>query len=346
MSYTDTSHVVGDPDQYRVLAQNTVGDTWNYATNGNELDPNTYAYPVVTTQSEWVYSNPITNPPAAPSGLNASLVPPAQVDLDWTDNANIPNNEDGFVVERSTDAGATWNQIGQAAADATTFSDITVVPGNSYEYQVYAFNANGSSAPAVSAQVVVPDVVPADPTNLMATTVTSTQVDMAWTDNSNNEDGFRIELSDGLGGWIEIGQTAAGVTTFSVTGLTSGTSYSYRVYAFNAVGDSANPTNTLDVTTPAGTPPAAPSMLLVTNRTASSLTVSWQDNSGNEDGFAVQIATDKNFSRSVQTFLVAADVTQYQFYPLAPNTKYYIRVSAYNAAGDSWSAAISDKTLK
>ena len=186
-------------------------------------------------------------PPAAPSGLTANAVSSAQIDLAWTDNANAPNNEDGFVIERSDDGGATWNQVGQTAADVVAFSDTTAIPGATYDYQVYAFNANGNSAPSNSVQANVPNVAPADPTNLAATLVTSTQVDMSWTDNSNNEDGFRVERSDDGGGiWNEVGTTAADVATFSDAGLTPGTAYMYRVYAFNlAVGDSANPTTCL-----------------------------------------------------------------------------------------------------
>jgi hypothetical protein len=121
----------------------------------------------------------------------------------------------------------------------------------------------------------------------------------------------------------------------------------YRVYAWNTAGNSAATSNEITVTTTTGIPPAAPSNLVVTNYTASSLTLAWTDNSNNEDGFTVQIATDKNFSQSLQTITVGADVTVYMFFPLAPNTKYYMRVAAFNGAGSSpWSLDISDKTLK
>ena len=79
-------------------------------------------------------------------------------------------------------------------------------------------------------------------------------------------------------------------------------------------------------------PPDAPSSLLVTNRTASSLTLTWMDNSTNEDGFIVQIAIDKNFSQSLQIFNVGPDVIEFMFYPLATNTKYFMRVAAFNVA--------------
>jgi len=49
----------------------------------------------------------------------------------------------------------------------------------------------------------------------------------------------------------------------------------------------------------------------------------------------------------LQTFNVGPNVSQYMFYPLAPNTKYFMRVAAFNAAGASaWSPVLTDKTLK
>jgi FtsP/CotA-like multicopper oxidase with cupredoxin domain len=440
LSYIDTSFAAGD--QYRVFAQNTVGDTWDYADSAiNEIVNG--GFPTVTTKSAYAYFADVSSSPAAPSGLTATAVTSAQVDLAWTDNAtnedgfviersdydavggvwsawspvdvltaadvttfsdttvapvstyqyrvyafnangdSLPSNvvevttpdvppaaptdltapsvtstqvdlawtdnsgnEDGFVIQRSVDGGTTWNQAGQTTTAVAAFSDTTVVPGQSYLYQVYAFNANGNSLPSNSVQADPPPVLPADPTNLTATTVASTQVSMAWTDQSNNETEFRIERSDNGGAWNMVGQTAANVTTFSDTGLTPTSNYSYRVYAYNTVGYSLNPTNVIAVTTTTGTPPAAPSNLLSTP-TQSSLTLTWVDNSSNEDGFTVQIATDKGFSQNLQTINVAPNVMEWSFFPLAPNTKYYMRVAAFNAAGPSaWSATLTNKTLK
>ncbi len=267
-----------------------------------------------------------------------------QVDLAWTDNST---NETGFVVQRSTDGGTTWNDAGQTGPDVATFNDTSVIPGGSYLYQVYAFNANGNSAPSNSVQADVPNVAPADPINLTSTFVGASQVDLAWIDQANNEDGFRIERSDNGGPWTAIGTTLANVVTFSDTTVAPASNYSYRVFAFNTVGDSANSTNELPVTTTTGTPPTAPSNLLVSNRTRSSLTLTWVDNSNNETGFTVQLATDKNFSQSLQTITVGTNVTTAMFYPLAPNTKYYLRVAAVNGAGSSaWTPTVSDKTLR
>jgi len=435
LSYQDLSFVAGD--QYRVLAQNTVGDTWDYANpGGNEIPVGTYAYPVATAKSEWVYladasgiaaptnltvtlnsasqvdlswidnafnetgyvversddlgvswtpfppiaanmtsfsdttvapnsnywyrvyasdgivNSPYSNtvevltpdvPPAAPSDLTATIISATQIDLAWTDNALT---EDGFIIERS-DNGGSWNQVDQVGVDTMAYSDVTVSPATDYQYRVYAFNnITGNSTPAISAVVATPDVPPAAPTGLMTTAITSTRVDLSWTDNSNNETGFVVQRSDNGGAiWTQF-TVVANRSVFSDTTVAPNTGYLYQVFATNGVGDSAA-SNQVTVNVPTGTPPIAPTNPLVTNRTQSSLTVTWTDNSSNETGFAVQIATDKDFTQSLQTFTVGPNVTQYQFYPLAPNTRYYIRVAAFNGAGYStWTVTIIDKTLK
>jgi len=76
---------------------------------------------------------------------------------------------------------------------------------------------------------------------LSATAVSASQINLAWTDNSNNEDGFKIERCQGNGcsNFVEIAQVGVNVTSFSDIGLTSNTRYRYRVRAFNTGGNSA-----------------------------------------------------------------------------------------------------------
>ena len=61
------------------------------------------------------------------------------------------------------------------------------------------------------------------------------QINLAWTDNSNNESGFKIERCQGNGcsNFAQIAQVGANVTTFPDTGLSPNTRYRYRVRAFN-----------------------------------------------------------------------------------------------------------------
>jgi hypothetical protein len=71
------------------------------------------------------------------------------------------------------------------------------------------------------------------PTNLTATAVSASQIDLAWQDNSPDENGFVIERKSGAGAWAQVGTVGVGVTTYSNVGLSASTGYTYRISAFN-----------------------------------------------------------------------------------------------------------------
>jgi hypothetical protein len=79
-------------------------------------------------------------------GLRVTDVNSGAVNLAWTwkpfDNIN------GYKVERSTDGGLTFSQIGMTGATETTFPDTDVMAGHTYYYRVVAFNAGGDSPPS------------------------------------------------------------------------------------------------------------------------------------------------------------------------------------------------------
>ena len=64
--------------------------------------------------------------------------------------------------------------------------------------------------------------VPAGPTNLTATVISSTQINLAWTDNATTEGGFQIERLSGAGTFTAIASVGPNVTTYPNTGLTPG----------------------------------------------------------------------------------------------------------------------------
>jgi len=92
-------------------------------------------------------------------------------------------------------------------------------------------------------------VVPLAPTNLTGSVISTTQINLNWTDNATNEDGYKIERKTGSGNYAVVGSTASNMTTFNDLGLTPNTSYTYRVFAFNSAGNSIQYSNEVTIST-------------------------------------------------------------------------------------------------
>ena len=183
-----------------------------------------------------------------------------------------------------------------------------------------------------------PPIALAAPSNLSATAISSSQINLTWTDNSNNETGFEIErcTGEGCNTFAHIATVGANVTSYSNTGLASSTTYNYRVRAYNSAGDSDYSAPPANATTPAAPAlPAAPSGLKATAVSRSQINLSWTDNSTNETGFKIERCTGATCTNFSQIATVGANVTAYSNKKLSRNTTYSYRVRAYNAAGNS-----------
>ena len=127
---------------------------------------------------------------------------------------------------------------------------------------------------------------PAAPSSLVALSAGTTQIDLSWNDNSNNESGFKIERSlDGVN-FSQIATTGSNTTTYSDSGLASATTYHYQVRATNADGDSAY-SNTDSATTDSVNPS--------TSMSVSSVVAGVQNaGQGNKRGMATVTIVDGN----------------------------------------------------
>jgi fibronectin type 3 domain-containing protein len=269
-------------------------------------------------------------PPIAPTGVTATPFSASQVDLNWNDVAD----ENGFIVERSGDGGATFSQIGTTARGVTMFDDTTATPGTPYEYEIIAVNSAGNSPASTAAPATT---VPVAPINVAASTVSASQINVSWNDVTG-ETGFIIDRSsDGGTTFSQAGTTAQGVTTFADTGLAAGTMYMYEVVATDSSGSSL-PSAAASATTL----PAAPTNLTATVASATQVDLAWNMAAG-DTGYIIQQSANGTTGWT-QIASVASGTTTLNVGGLSPATTYYFRVLATGSAGDSSPSNVAHAT--
>jgi hypothetical protein len=279
--------------------------------------------------------------PASPTALVYRELTPGSVVLAWNDASS---NEVGFQVERSVDRGRNWVNDAVVPANCQSFAITNLAPQANYQFRVSAYNSAGASPPAGPLEFTTPARLPEAPSDLKPGKLTPTSVELIWNDNSDNEEGFRIERGDEGGRtWSTALQTPAKASSATLTGLIPDRGYQFRVRAFNSAGVSAA-AGPVEVNTPQQ-PPAAPQNLQASGTTAVSVILGWTDCSDNEEGFRIERSDDgnKNWARCAVTGpnTQAAEVTG-----LASEKPYGFRVFAFNKAGESAAAGpITIQTL-
>ncbi|WP_051663963.1 fibronectin type III domain-containing protein [Dyadobacter crusticola] len=279
--------------------------------------------------------------PKAPSNLTSVAVSPSQINLSWTDNSA---DEITFELESATD-GVKYTKIADLKSNAVNYIHDSLTAATKYWYRLRAKNANGYSVYSnVASATTLPPVVtvPKPPSALVATPVSGYQINLAWTDNANNETAFEVESSiDGVK-FEKIADVAANTLIYQHTGLKPATRYWYRVLAKNTAGKSAYTSIVLAVTLQVA--PAAPDSLTGTAISQTQINLAWADRSDNETGYQLERST--NGSTFTKIADLSANVTTYQNTGLIAGTLYYYRVRAVNAAGASpYSGAISVRTF-
>jgi len=195
--------------------------------------------------------------PQPPTNLSATATSSSQINLSWSaPSDNGGSAITGYMIERSQDNGNTWSTISSSTGStSTTYSDSGLVTSTTYSYRVSAINAIGTSSPSnVSSATTSTQLFPPQPpTGLIATAVSSSQVDLSWNVPSDNGGsaitGYKIERSTNGGAWsIVVANTGSTTTTYADNGLLPLMTYSYRVSAINSIGTSS-PSNTASATT-------------------------------------------------------------------------------------------------
>jgi hypothetical protein len=188
--------------------------------------------------------------PAAPANLAATATT-IDVTLSFDDNAD---NEFWVEVERCAGAGCTaFVTISQTRGEnATSVRDASVTAGTTYTYRARTVGFMGASVYSNTTTVSVPGVTPPPaPGGLVAQAISKSQIKLAWTNNSGSQSGVRVERCRGASctNFALIATLGGTASAYSNTGLASGTTYRYRVSAFNSAGSSPY-SNLASATTP------------------------------------------------------------------------------------------------
>ena len=318
---------------------------------GSSFDPLTPGYAAAHDSGVLI---PLT--PNAPATINTTLansptdgaavpVTSTQIDLSWTDNSD---DESGFVIYRTFhDEGIGWEitelDTFTVGADVASYSDTDCLPNSEYSYRIFSQKTIGTpefNSAQYTTGIATAMEGPTAPSNLVVAAQSATELLLTWTDNSSNEDLFRISRHTmPTGVFVDIATVGADITSYLDSGLEAGDTYYYRVVASNAIGDSEY----IQSNGTTFSPPTQPTNLNLAPVSNSQINLGWTDNSDDEDGFRIYRGTSAGDMPLLAE--VTTDVVAYSDTGLSPHTQYFYKVSSFNVYGESESGTNSESTL-
>src|SRR3990172_7922309 len=250
--------IIPTPGTYSLLVQINGNTTTTYSHTGLQSDKY-YVYHILAINSvgnsEWSAEvighteQPQNIVPNPPTSLTARAVSPTQINLSWTaptNNGGPPVT--GYKIEEKVGTGSFTVIVTNTGNTNTSYSRTSLTTGTSYTYRIFAINSVGPSTTSNEASATPTPTssitLPSPPTNLSATKVSQTQVNLSWNAPSDNGGsaitGYKIEEKVGTGSFtVIVANTGNTNTSYSRTGLTAGMTYTYKVSAINSVGTSA-----------------------------------------------------------------------------------------------------------
>ncbi len=349
----------GDDDLYHVFSSTDGGRRWSRI--GAILPPfdletwdlfrsnlahgHTYLYRVrafsyTHREGPLEYAETTVGAPAAGT-LSAPTISNASVVLNWTASNRVFGNPiTGFRVERRTGFPQPWDLLTTTASTTTTFTDDTAAGYNTYRYRIRAVNSVGVGDATRQQAVTLGAGRPEVPTGLSATASGQTSIDLAWTAPNSTTTSYTLQRKSGSGSYeTTTTSIAAGATTYTDTGLTHATAYTYRIRAANSYGGGGW-SNEASATTDSAVPEAVTD-LSATNDGATEIGLSWTapaDNGSPITGYTLQRKSGSENYKDIATTTIAASATTYSDTGLTPGTEYTYRIRAKNFAGDgAWS---------
>jgi hypothetical protein len=275
--------------------------------------------------------DPKSFPPTAPNLLSAVEVTYNTVRLTWNDRSS---DEEGFEIEMQTSI--EWELVGSVAPGVVGFTVEDLTPNTLYHFRVFAYNNAGRSEASNDAEATTEAFDPPNaPTNVTASPLAPTVVQVHWADTSPQPVEFVIDRRSVATDWTRVGIVGDNIVEYNDSTCTAATTYYYRV------GATANNLLTLsadsaEVTTPQVGTPLAPSDLTATVQLGFGVQLHWTDNSLDETEFHIRRNVEGQFFEIIDT--VTANTVDYADSLGDQVADYNYQVRASNSFGSSgWS---------
>lgn len=249
-----------------------------------------------------------------------------------------------------------WTKGSPSTSDNTVFT-IEISPTSATSAGSLTLNINAgavtdtsgnTSLAATSIGITITDTstVPNPPRNISATVTGDTTAILYFSAPSSNGGStitsYSYVISSGSAGTVSAGSSgfpsSGGSGSFSVSGLTQGTTYTFSVFATNSNGNSSSVSSPAITTTVPATVPLAPTIGVLTATSATTATLTYT--AGSNGGSTIVSFTAG--SGSVTFVLLGSNSGTFNLTGLIPNTAYAFSVYATNAIGDSIPSASSN----
>jgi PKD repeat protein len=222
-----TNFASGGPAQvWRLTSSNLISRLSDISFSGSSLSV------TLPQQSITLFVIPAGNGNQPPVAVINATPTSGLAPLTVSFNGGSSSDADGTIASYSWDFGDSTNATG------VTTSHTYNSAGN-YTARLTITDDDGAvSSNTVTISVSAP--TPAAPSSLTASAISTSQVNLAWTDNASNEDGFKVERCSGNNctNFTQVATVGANVRNYSNTGLNKNTVYTYRVRSYNSVGNS------------------------------------------------------------------------------------------------------------
>jgi len=192
--------------------------------------------------SERNISTEVNSVTSLPAPTNLSISISSTIDITWKNNDN--SSDGGVFVERSDDGGSTFSSISDSLSVGTTsYQDDIPTEQDSATYRIVRSTDHKTSrSNSVSVDIVQP------PESLSVDNISNTSATVSWNDINNNEDGYRVLISEDGGNTFtqEGSDLAPDTNSYSITSLSQGLQYVVKIVAFKG---SSTPSNSISFIT-------------------------------------------------------------------------------------------------